>query len=227
LAVEQTLGNRVGEQKSSVAYFNKNVHPEAWGMRDGRWKWISELQNPQKNELYDLLRDPEEKENLAARYPERVEKFRRRTADWYVATNAEFVKRLEKFELLSAPNMQLTPEQLTLPGPKLIQFGIFGEEGSFQVRKTFSLQDNPVAWVQWVAYGEPHRVVIEWVAPSGRIVHSEPFRLESDWTRTRLSFKGDASGKDRVLTPGRWMMRVRDEGRTTNSILLEGSFLVN
>jgi hypothetical protein len=54
------------------------------GLRDGRWKVIHELESGQTR-LYDLQDDPEEKEDVSGRFPERAEVYRDHLLRWAAA----------------------------------------------------------------------------------------------------------------------------------------------
>jgi len=57
------------------------------GAREGRWKVALELGSARAR-LFDLERDPQERTNLAARFPERVAEWRRRLNEWSAAQKA-------------------------------------------------------------------------------------------------------------------------------------------
>jgi arylsulfatase A-like enzyme len=57
------------------------------GVRDGRWKVVLEL-GSSRAKLFDLETDPEERTNLAARFPERVAQWSRRLQEWSAAQKA-------------------------------------------------------------------------------------------------------------------------------------------
>ena len=50
----------------------KSLNAKASAVRQGDWKLIAYLRGKKPDELFDLGHDPYEKENLAARFPERV-----------------------------------------------------------------------------------------------------------------------------------------------------------
>ena len=58
-------------------------HPrgEAFGLREGRWKYI-EGPDEGTRELYDLSADPEEQRNVASQYPKRAERLADRLHEW-------------------------------------------------------------------------------------------------------------------------------------------------
>jgi arylsulfatase A-like enzyme len=50
--------------------------PQELAVRHGNWKLIVNRKPPAKGELFNLAEDPNEKQNLAARFPDRVAKLR-------------------------------------------------------------------------------------------------------------------------------------------------------
>ncbi len=54
------------------------------GLRDGRWKMIHELETG-RSRLFDLEKDPDEVDDLAEEYPERVETYRHHLEGWAAA----------------------------------------------------------------------------------------------------------------------------------------------
>ena len=54
------------------------------GLRDGRWKFIHELESG-RSQLYDLERDPGEQHDLADDDPVRVEAYREHLLRWAAA----------------------------------------------------------------------------------------------------------------------------------------------
>jgi arylsulfatase A-like enzyme len=61
------------------------------GLRDGDWKFIGEL-GSERNQLYDLQLDPNEKTNLCARFPNRVSAYRQRLEQWSAAQKQLFCR---------------------------------------------------------------------------------------------------------------------------------------
>ena len=57
------------------------------GAREGRWKVVLEVGSARAR-LFDLERDPEERTNLAAKFPERVAEWNRRLREWGAAQKA-------------------------------------------------------------------------------------------------------------------------------------------
>ena len=66
-------GRSLLEDRSQMALFATDYSLGFLGLRDGRWKMIHELESGQSR-LFDLSADPDERQNLADLYPERVVK---------------------------------------------------------------------------------------------------------------------------------------------------------
>jgi arylsulfatase A-like enzyme len=77
----------------SPVYFYKLASPEKWGMRDGKWKYIAEMRKDSA-ELYDLSRDPEEKNNVASQYQELVARYKILCRRWMLEKTADYRKLL-------------------------------------------------------------------------------------------------------------------------------------
>ena len=56
--------------------------PGLASIRDGQWKFI-QWNSPKRSELYDLESDPDELQDLSARYPERTDRYDDLLAAWY------------------------------------------------------------------------------------------------------------------------------------------------
>lgn len=61
----------------------KHLQGEEFSVIDGRWHWISSKARP--NKLFDMSADPNEKRNLIAEHPERVETLKGALDDWKAA----------------------------------------------------------------------------------------------------------------------------------------------
>ncbi len=87
------------------------------GLRKGRWKWIRN-QLSRKNELYDLSRDPGEKDNLAELHPEVAESMKEESSLFYQQVDAIYqgkkdASSLENHILDLSKSPHLTDGQLT------------------------------------------------------------------------------------------------------------------
>jgi arylsulfatase A-like enzyme len=76
------VGSTIGEGKPSprteVVY---NIEPFRAGIRQGNWKLIWRTPLPQAIELYDIAKDPSEKNNVAAQHPEKVAALQKRAME--------------------------------------------------------------------------------------------------------------------------------------------------
>ncbi|MBL8896062.1 MAG: sulfatase-like hydrolase/transferase [Planctomycetes bacterium] len=71
------------EQEGAALFFADYGLPLI-GLREGRWKWIQELSSG-RSELYDLVLDPGEQQDLGAAEPARCADFARRSRAWWGA----------------------------------------------------------------------------------------------------------------------------------------------
>ena len=60
----------------SASGFTDDKNDMLFAVIDGRWKYIHHLIREEESELYDLLEDPGELDNLSASRPEHVERLR-------------------------------------------------------------------------------------------------------------------------------------------------------
>jgi hypothetical protein len=61
------------------------------GLRDGRWKFLHELETG-RSKLFDLAEDGEERQDLSGEFPTRVAAYRERLLHWSGAQKA-FINR--------------------------------------------------------------------------------------------------------------------------------------
>lgn len=71
------------------AYFYVAEERFALGIREDNWKYIVDLREGIE-QLYDLERDPTERQNLASAYPERCARLRQRLAAWTEANGRQY-----------------------------------------------------------------------------------------------------------------------------------------
>jgi len=77
-------GSSLLEPQQQMALFYTDYSRGLLGLRDGRWKYICELDSG-RSKLFDLASDAEETKDLAARYPERVKAYRQHLQRWAAA----------------------------------------------------------------------------------------------------------------------------------------------
>jgi arylsulfatase A-like enzyme len=77
-------GRTLLEAGSPMALFFTDYSLGLLGLRDGRWKFIFELETG-RPKLFDLQADPEEKEDLSGRFVERVAAYRQLLLRWSAA----------------------------------------------------------------------------------------------------------------------------------------------
>jgi len=75
--------------EQSPVYIYKMASPEKWGLRDGKWKYISEMRDDFP-ELYDLSRDPDEMNNVASEHPDMIARYRLLCRRWLLAKTADY-----------------------------------------------------------------------------------------------------------------------------------------
>jgi arylsulfatase A-like enzyme len=78
LDVWPTISEGKPSPRTEVVY---NIEPFRAGIRQGDWKLIWRTPLPQVVELYDIVHDPSEKNNLAARHPEKVAALQKRAGE--------------------------------------------------------------------------------------------------------------------------------------------------
>jgi arylsulfatase A-like enzyme len=77
-------GSSLLDAKSRMALFYTDYSLGLLGLRDGRWKFVYELES-RRAKLFDLAIDPAEQTNLAGREPERVAGYREHLKNWAAA----------------------------------------------------------------------------------------------------------------------------------------------
>jgi arylsulfatase A-like enzyme len=173
------------EFEQRKVFFYKLALPEQWGLRDGNWKYIGEIRSG-KAELYDLERDPGERQNLAAAEPARVEQYAALCEEWFVRSDAEYTARLEGYRPVGG--RVLRPAEFREAGPKLLSTGVqHGAE--FTETAAFRVNDRPVAWTSWVNDGTARHERWRWLSPSGAKFENE-VDLHGDWTVSLTPFPG-------------------------------------
>ncbi|MCX7024478.1 MAG: sulfatase-like hydrolase/transferase [Spirochaetes bacterium] len=66
--------------REKMAVFHTSWNDELMGVRDGNWKYIKRMKDS-REELYDLEKDPGEKNNIAVQHPSILERYRKVSDD--------------------------------------------------------------------------------------------------------------------------------------------------
>jgi len=197
-----------------VAFFHKSAHPQLWGLRDGQWKYVAR-HNGEGVELYDLIADPQEQENLAANYPERMVVYQDLCAEWFVSVNYDYIRHLDNFQLVGDAGFK--KDDLGYPGPKIISFVVEGTLGQTIELGTDLHPEQPFSiWTRWVAYREDKIIRYEIIPPDSSFYNFD-FTVENQWDVTWVDPQVIAR-----MGEGRWTVRLFD----TDSLLLARSFEV-
>ncbi|HET9531591.1 MAG TPA: sulfatase-like hydrolase/transferase, partial [Blastocatellia bacterium] len=90
-------GNSALEGEPEMALFYTDYSLGLLGLRDGRWKYIYEIDSG-RSKLFDLSEDADEANDLARHYPERVTAYRNLLARWSAAQKALILKQTSDSE---------------------------------------------------------------------------------------------------------------------------------
>lgn len=150
--------------RTGLRFFQYQTRPGAWGVRDGRWKYLS--QPGGEPQLFDLSLDPQEKNNLAGRHPERVRLYEEHSAHWYVERDKKFLSLQQGTS--SAP--ELDSAQLKEPGLKHLHIGYgVAAHGDLRVvqAETFNPREPLFVESVWLGATRPTEALHVWTAPDG------------------------------------------------------------
>ncbi len=199
-----------------IAYFQKTEEPQKWGLRDGKWKFIAEISDPQKAELYDLDADPEEKNNLIAQHPDWVAGYVDRLSNWYVRTNDNFVANLQGYEYEGQAGLGLA--DIAKPGPKRIAAGRKQSGLPFQELKPYiHPEEDFVIWTSGSPFLETTQIEYVFTSPTGKKT-STLFDQEKDWETAWVQAPSDGPREE-----GKWKVELF-QGKTK---LIETSYTLS
>jgi arylsulfatase A-like enzyme len=201
---------------SMPVFFHKSATPERWGLRNGKWKFMANIQ-PGPVELYDLSVDPTEQHNLAADYPQRVEAYVALCRQWYMATDKAYVSRLDGFEYNDG--RPLTAEDLVQPGPKSMSVGFRdpGQDHRFISHTVIQPAPRPEVCVRWVPFEFDVAVHFTWTAPDGTR-HENKQIVSSDWVNSYMPYPGPMP-----MATGTWRVAARLNDKPVLSTTFEVS----
>jgi arylsulfatase A-like enzyme len=162
-----------------IVYFHKDARPAQFGLRDGRWKYIAQLDGRQP-ELYDMSRDPTEQHNVAARHMDRVRIYRELAANWYVSANYEYARRLVGVD--TTRRRVVTMANYARPEAPELRVGHFtrGEGGGFVETPVMAPNAPVYVWSRWNFLPDDITVRIRLVSPR-RAVYEYDFHVSADW----------------------------------------------
>ena len=163
-----------------IAYFHKDSRPAQFGLRDGRWKYIAHLDGRQP-ELYDLVADPTEQQNLATRHLDRVRTYRDLAAEWFVWTNYEYTRLLPGFDTTRHRRVVTRANYARVEPPQL-RIGHFlrGEGEGFVETPVMAPNDPLYIWNRWSFLPDDINVRIRLVSPR-RAVYEYDFHIAAEW----------------------------------------------
>ena len=201
--------------ETRIQFFHKNFHPEKWGLLDGDWKFITRKNGNKFPELYNLSVDQLEQNNLASEYPDRISNYHKLCANWYVQANQNFMKNVAEYS--SAGNLELTAEQVTSSGPKILKFGYIDQENEFVERSTAPANEPMFAYTVGVAYLENTTLIYELIDPFGQSTYSA-FTYDKEWTTTWHNLP-----IENPVATGEYTVKIHDQ----NKLILNGKFTIS
>ncbi len=85
-------GRSLLDPRPAMALFCTDYALTYAGLRDGRWKFLHEIESG-RSQLFDLGADPDEANDLAAEYPERVTAYRDHVLNWCASQKYHILRR--------------------------------------------------------------------------------------------------------------------------------------
>jgi phosphoglycerol transferase MdoB-like AlkP superfamily enzyme len=188
-------------------FFQKSAFPEEWGLRDGRWKFIANIRTGAA-ELFDLIADPGEKNNLAPANKQLVSRYNAMCGDWYLRSDDQFAAWLDNFHY--GPGRFTDPDQLRHDGPTALEVGHRKSDGSgeFVATSILSSKEPPLSRARWLGYPKDTPITYDWVSPSGRS-NSTTFTIQAGWVVSYLPYPGPMP-----MEPGTWSLSLRQPNET-------------
>ena len=187
--------------------------PQLWGVRDGRWKYLSQ-QGGDRAQLFDLVTDPGETRSLAAASPERLADAECRCRRWYLHTEEEFRALLEH---APEPAKKKTLADLAKapPGPRALSLRLqSGKQLPAQVHPWEAL----TAHVDWDPDSDERSGSLRVVPPAGEVVVTD-LDLDAGTAQTDTPLWAALP-----LPEGRW--KVELSGENDGPTLLSAEFRV-
>ena len=202
--------------RERIVYFHRNTVPQKWGLRDGRWKFITRRVGAPHPELYDLVNDPDEKQNLAAQHPDWVSEYSALVSQWYIRLNDEFTSRLEGFSHIDGEGLAV--EDIQSDGPKRMAFG-FDPPGlkKFEPLALIHPDEELIVWTHGPAYSRDELLNYAWTSPRGT-TRNFVFNVREGWSTVWVYHSPPAS-----MEEGPWHLVISQGGQP----IIEGDFVVS
>lgn len=197
-----------------IQYQHNFVNPYKWGLVDGKWKFISQINDPSSAELYNLEVDNLEQNNVADDYPDRIQRYQKLCGSWYYHANQRFVSLLEGFG-----TQDIDVIDLTTPGPKILKFGTKFPNQPFTELEEIHPQESLFAYTSGIAFPENVRCDYEWINPQGKSIVGE-IDYDSEWSHVWVMFPGL-----RPIEQGRWTLKISES--ESGKELISDSFVVS
>jgi len=198
------------EWQPRIAYFHKIAQPEMWGLRDGQWKFMENLVEPKKPQLYNLDEDPREQHNLAGRCATQSELYGRLCGTWYERINREYISNIARPPAFDGPIAASASGSGSAAGsgraePLAIDVGYLDAGGSFHALKKLHPRQKFLAVSRWKPGAEKKKFVCDWVTPARDHKKYRVF-LEPGLDRYLFYYSGD-----RPLPEGKWEVGIWDD----------------
>ncbi|MGE5652549.1 MAG: sulfatase [Bacillota bacterium] len=207
---QNLLGDRFQQR---TAFFQFGHASGSWGLRDGRWKYISPRAGASP-ELYDLDSDPDERVNLADKEKERARRYDQLCSIWYFGRNAEFREFLSGYPIAATA---VGPREARL-GLEALTAGVLVPDGSrsfFAAARTANPADRIALETSWRPAQMERRIVYHWQSPAGKQIDSTQV-LRPQVTQQRVFLPGEAP-----WPAGSWQLTVDVDGQRVGATQLE------
>jgi arylsulfatase A-like enzyme len=206
--------NLLGDSfQQRTAFFQFGHASGSWGLRDGRWKYISPRAGASP-ELYDLDADPDERVNLADKEKERTQRYDQLCSVWYFGRNAEFKEFLSGYPVTSTA---VGPREARL-GLEALTTGVLVPDGSrsfFAAAPSANPADRIALETSWRPAQVERRIVYHWQSPAGKQIDSTQV-LRPQITQQRVFLPGEPP-----WPAGSWKLTVDVDGHRAGAAQLD------
>lgn len=202
-----------------LQFFQHDLNPGGWGVRDGQWKYISQASGGSM--LFDLSADPDEKNNLIRQHPERDKVYDQLAVAWYLERNNDFARQLVQPDFLP----KLDANALASFGLKQLLVGYVEPIDPVGFRVVPAATANPAELIYidalWAGFPATTEVEYRWTAPDGE-VYLRPIELNEGFRLQRIPMPDEARRGRAGMLSGKWQVSVHVGPET----LAEQSFVV-